>query len=308
MSQGLLILIPMSDGNASTWIPLSARESEESRIAREALVEDFPDWLEPSVLDWLSDAVAYADPRHAERMLRTSLPDERDPFHHYWDEVWGPQRVDLIDYLLHVLHKSHVDRANGWPASVPGVADTVWSTSSPQSILVRQLEVVLSEGGSAWRVADRPSWGLQRRVHRSELALLESVAAEGQDAGRAIEAAWNHCYKPHPDCAQAYNDAVTAVEACVIPVAIPNDAKGTLGKAIAHMRATSDRWEVGGLRGTRRASETLVAMLETLWQGQIRHANHGGAVSRVTQREAEAAVSLALTIVHWFTADLVTRH
>jgi hypothetical protein len=101
---------------------------------------------------------------------------------------------------------------------------------------------------------------------------------------------------------------VLAVEAIVLPVAIPNNKRGTLGTAVAHIADTVDRWTVGGLDADQQASgATMLAMLRTVWHNQERHARADGTIRDVSQTEAETAVLLAVTLVHWFGSGLVKR-
>ncbi len=48
-------------------------------------------------------------------------------------------------------------------------------------------------------------------------------------------------------------------------------------------------------------------MLRTLWHNQERHAQPDGSVVDVPRAEAEAAVSLAVVLVHWFASGAVRR-
>lgn len=111
-----------------------------------------------------------------------------------------------------------------------------------------------------------------------------------------------------PDYDRAYRDAVLAVEAVALPIAIPNNPTGTLGQVVSHISDTEARWTVGGLDSTKQASGgTLVAMLRTLWHNQERHAQPDGTIIDVGQAEAEAAVSLAVILVQWFASGAVRR-
>ncbi|WP_140399997.1 hypothetical protein [Aeromicrobium sp. PE09-221] len=290
----------MSEAEAGVWRPISARRSALRAEELASVVEGFPTWLAPSVREWLGSASHGLDAQKAERVLRVVLPHYAGAyasrFVDYWDEVDDDDdRIDLVDF---VLRECEIEFRGGWGAAARSGAENIpfW------------LENILAEGGSAWRVVETPYWGLERRVSEETRGLVESAASGETDAARAIRGAWNACYSPSPDYSKAYGEAVKAVEACVLPLTIPKDAGATLGKAIGHVRDTVSVWSVGGLGGKSRApGETLLAMLETLWQGQERHATPEGAIRDVAQSEAEAAVSLAVTLVHWFTSGLVSR-
>lgn len=261
-------------------------------------------FLEPSVLEWLSDATKYLNEREAERVLRVSFPDSRVPFVAYWNATTVDEKVEFLDYVLHVLHTQ--DGAS-WIRTAGPSRRVPASFVSPQRVLLHELELILSQGGSIWRVVSEPFWSLERRAGETTRDLVDLVASNGSDAGLALASAWHSCYRPSPDYSKAYADAVTAVEACLLPAATPDDQTATFGKALSHVRDTQARWTVGSLKGARHSGETLVAMLQTLWQGQQRHAQPDGTIIGVTQTEAEAAVSLAVTLVHWFSAGLVVK-
>jgi hypothetical protein len=173
----------------------------------------------------------------------------------------------------------------------------------------QQLHTILSEGGSLWGAhVGPPGWCLVRRVNDATAELVQVVVAPNTDAARKIKSAWVACYRHDPEYDGAYRAAVLAVEAVAIPLALPGATKATLGTVIAHMRDTLVRWSVGNLDAPDIASgETLLAMLKTLWQNQERHARSDGTIVDVSREEAEAAVSLAVTLVHWFTAGLVSK-
>jgi hypothetical protein len=54
-------------------------------------------------------------------------------------------------------------------------------------------------------------------------------------------------------------------------------------------------------------AHVLVSMLQLLWHNQERHAQPDGTIVDVTQDEAETAVTLATTLVHWLTSGLVVH-
>jgi hypothetical protein len=172
--------------------------------------------------------------------------------------------------------------------------------------LANDLEHILSQGGSAWRVsASRDS--LERRVSAEAAARAAELTTGGTRAGDHLRNAWHSTYGRSPNPSEAYREAVKAVEAAAIPIVCPNDQVATLGKMLGQMRATQDKWRIAlkPMQGT--AVADLLGMLELLWTAQLDR--HGTADPEaplsVSQGEAEAAVHLALTLVHWFQAGLV---
>jgi hypothetical protein len=135
-------------------------------------------------------------------------------------------------------------------------------------------------------------------------AVAKAANSAGNSAADYLRAAWTAAYGLHPDPSAAYRDAIRAVEAVVLPIALPRDPTPTLGKAIKHVKDTSNRWKTAiqdkDGQGT---IDPVIAMLERLWHGQTDR--HGGAAP--TQAMAEAAVHLAATLVQWFASKAVTR-
>jgi hypothetical protein len=180
--------------------------------------------------------------------------------------------------------------------------------AEPLALAISSLSEMLTEAGSAWRVADGSSCGLVRRVNDTTQAQVDAASPPDTDAAGKVGEAWNLCFRFEPDYDNAYRQAVLAVEAVVFPSMLPNDQRKTLGKVVSHLGDTLGRWTVGGLDATEiRSSEALLAMLKALWHSHQRHAAANGTVSDVSREEAETAVNLAVTIVQWFSAGLVKQ-
>jgi hypothetical protein len=123
-----------------------------------------------------------------------------------------------------------------------------------------------------------------------------------------LRRAWSKAYGLHPEPTTAYREAVLAVEAVACPLVLPLDKGATLGKVLAHLKQGGARWEMALLaKDGGSGPEPFVALLERLWTGQVsRHA--GSEHSRVqTQREAEAAVHLAVLAVQWLSGEVLRR-
>jgi hypothetical protein len=102
---------------------------------------------------------------------------------------------------------------------------------------------------------------------------------------------------------------VLAVESVACRAFTPGDPEPSLGKAIGCLRNTLGTWTVATLDNQQQASaETLLAMLETVWQNHQRHLGaDGNRAQPATQDEAEAVLFLAVTIVQWFERGLVKK-
>lgn len=295
------------------WRPLFLRGGE-GTTEFDVLHEGIPEWLDGSVSRWLMDRAAeggQAMVLRLERRLHITLaaPNDRrvgtphTPANRLLNRFWQAQddenRLTLLDAILYDLQTQARERYEG------GEHD-----KAERLIRAAQrLGELLAEGGSAWtsRVED-PAWCLARRVDEATAQLVDVITAPNTDAARKMRAAWQACYRHDPDPDLAYRNAVLAVEAVAIPLVVPKDTKATLGKVADHFRDAASRWSVGGLDAKQIASgETLHTMLRTLWHNQERHARSDGTIVDVSQAEAEAAVSLAVILVHWFTAGLVAR-
>ena len=141
------------------------------------------------------------------------------------------------------------------------------------------------------------------------VAAFEHVAATANDeASLHLRQAWQATYGRDPEPSRAYGEAVRAVEAASCPLVLPKDPRPTLGKVIARLRDQPDDWQLV-LPGEHEAEgiAALRVMLQLLWTAQrSRHA--GGPDTREQLlTEAEAAVPLAVTCVHWFASGFVKR-
>ena len=285
--------------------PLSARIG--ARAVDRTLHEGVPDWLVRPLLDWLERALNEWTVRMVAVRMRISLLDSVDPPRTLCDELeqrvkssfderkWDP--LDAIDYLVQV----------DWDELK--LPDIVNDEPLPGSDKLSLLQRILVEGGSAYHVSI-PHQRLERRVDETAAKAFErSATVSGDEAARHLGQAWTATYGLHPDPTTAYREAVRAVEAAACPLVLPNDQTRTLGKVIGELKKASTKWALaipgGGAAGG--GVVPLVGMLELLWTGQV--SRHGGAPTSRDQRqiEAEAAVSLAATLVQWFATGVVRR-
>lgn len=203
--------------------------------------------------------------------------------------------LDLIDYLLR----------NPLPVTSPrpGIL------SSPRE-RARQLEDYLYRGNSAWTV--RPfgeAHSLERRVEEAVESAMRDAAARNPTAGQYLTSAWHLAYGRSPSAGQSYGDSIKAVEAAAIPVISPRDSKATLGTILGAMRANPGKWtvQVPATSAATPGEQLIVAMMNALWTGQA--GRHGtptpSTPASQTQIEAEAAVHLAATLVHWFSTGVI---
>ena len=292
----------MTEKDAPKWQPLFVRDAPEA-VEYEGLIEGIPAHLERSLWRWVMDrSVRDGGLRYkVERRLRITLPTRQgvNPFAEYWERADDDERLALIDFFLRDLQEAY---------DYDKLAGKFAEDSNVHPIAAVRLDGELAEGGSVWRFTHEPFWGLTRRVNETTQTLVDLASSPGTDAARKIASAWSACYRHDPDYDGAYRDAVLAVEAVALPVIVPKNKRGTLGYVVAHLSDAHGSWTVGGLDDERQKSgTTLLTMLRTLWHNQQRHAQNDGTIVDVNQTEAETAVTLAVTLVHWFASGLVRR-
>lgn len=283
------------------WRPLSKRTDRNAAADYDALHDGIPSWLRQSLGTWIEAVVSAltaggVDPfskgrlllDDIERNLRFSFQGERllAPQCITRECLTDPQRgLDVVDLLLYRLRSSSI---------VSGQLET-------------HLETVLREAGSAWRVGPD---GLEQRVSEEITARARDVIARGSRAATHLREAWHALYGRQPNPSHSYREAVRAVEAAAIPVVCPNDNTATLGKIIGQMRTSPSMWTVS-LRpsDSRDPVQVVVSMMELTWKSQLdRHGtSESDAPFSVTELEAEAALHVSLTLVHWFDAGIIQK-
>lgn len=295
----------MAEEELPPWRPLGVRGDAGAEAEYAALDDGVPPWLERSLWSWVVERTGSGGLtiERAERLLRQPMPGDEGGglrLYWFWEDAGPSDRLALVDAVLFDLWERVGD------ADPRAYADEAVKADRLAALV--KLDRMLKEGGSAWRLGVQPRWGLERRVDETMQRLATEVTEAGTDAARTMAAAWRACYGLQPDHDKAYTLAVKAVEAAVLPLTSAKDGQATLGKAITHIADTRRRWTVGGLDDERQQSaDTLLAMLRSLWHSQERHAGNDGTIRGVSAREGEAAVSLAATLVHWFTKGVVAK-
>lgn len=276
---------------ASSWDPLSVRRGLRDGEPFQVLYEGVPSWIRHQLREWVEEWLSQ-DPDSL-ALAQTVLRLE--------DLGWGSGGLggawsnfqtkflrdddlflDVLDLILRLLVRADSD--------------------------VRELETWLSLGGSAWTVAFREDeYRLERRVDDTvALAANELIAGAGR-AGTHLAKAWKEIYGRDPDSSASYRESVRAVEVAAIAVVSPNNQRATLGTVIGEMRADSSRWDV--TINAPNSFDALLGMMNLLWKGQgDRHGTPDStAPLNVSMSEAEVALHLAVTLVHWFDRGFARR-
>ncbi len=169
-----------------------------------------------------------------------------------------------------------------------------------------ELAAMLERAGSVWTVAPDKR-GLSRRVLPAAQDAVELVVSAKDKAAELIGTAWRAIYGREPNPTDGFNRAVKAVEAVACPVIVPDDKGATLGRAIGELRANKTRVATvfRSPRGTDPV-DAVLAMMQLVWTNNYaRHAADPSVPLDVTQAEAEAALHVAVTLVHWFQRGFV---
>lgn len=262
------------------WQPLSVREGWKQPSP---LREDVTPHLREAVQYWLEGVFGYrsSEGMRVPLMLRvastTGLPVQRtwndsDLMKSIFEQCDASPDLylDVIDALLHF-----------------GVGSETGS-----------LRNLLEDGRSMWTLSPDGN-ALQRRVDPTAEASLVEGVAEGGVAAEELAQAWEKAYGRRPDPSDAWDHAIKAVEAALVPIVCPRQDKPQLGHVLGQLSRQGDQWELVLPGGDGSHSvEPLVKMLQLLWPNPDRH---GSASERrsPSPEEAEAVVHLAVTIVHW---------
>ena len=287
------------------WRPLGV-ETDSEVAAYDALHDDVPDWLSSSYWAWVRDAMtihrSYSDGSGRVLMLDTDLAEAM---------------CETLQIVLPNLRSVRVDRDIG-TRQLGTATTTLQQHPAPLQIADYRLahgghaapdalDAVLKRGKSAWVVGTRSGRaGLVRRVPLGVQVVADSVMAR---AGRAGVRLAQQVYGVAPNPSEAYRLAILAVEDAAVPVVSPTNSRATLGTVLQQLHDQGD-WQLPVEREHEKAPsrEVIVSMVRLLWHGQ--HDRHGGQPSspgNVSIEEATIAVTLAVLLVQWFDAGLVSR-
>jgi hypothetical protein len=259
----------------------------------EALHDDIPPWMEVPFNTWMVAAVESS---------RMTIAREYDTLSRRVPPLHGSAAAGIAS----------VRRALGATEVFEFVDYVVYRQSqraTPTELQSnRNLETILMQNGSAWRVGTRAgSVGLERRVPEGVQAAAEAAMTTTGTAGQLLSEAWRSTFGVSPDPSTAYSKAVKAVETAAIPVVLPANDRATLGTVIQTLNEQGD-WKLPFTKEHADSPTNLlvVDMCRVLWSGQTDR--HGANDSHPpTQAEAEAAVLLAVPLVQWFSNGSIAR-
>lgn len=276
--------------------PFLQREGFQSQEEVEGPFDGVPDWLRPSLWTWVRQRLFGTDSRG-----RTAYADfgfirtfeRRSRF------AFGLPADALPARARETIDEVTAER----PEVLLAIVDEMIGTRDTDKDSLIELEVMLREAGSLWRVdASGPAPRLVKRLDPTAEAVARKAMAREDDAGQLLAAAWGAVFGREPNPSHGYREAVRAVEAAAGPVLLPADDRRTLGTMIAHLRDAEHKWTfvLPGHAGDAPAIRHVRQSMQLLWTSQYdRHVTEGTDLN-VSPEEAEAAVPLAATLVHWF--------
>lgn len=285
-----------------TWRPLGIEGKTVE--AYDALYDGVPEWMSESFWGWVQERFTRSQ-RHEflpdyEVFLNTELVRQVERRCRFSI----PYRSNDIVGGMKVMRK-----AAEVAETELRVADYLLSLQQGSSA-ADELELILAESGSLWKVGERSGkFGLIRRVPEAVQVAASSAITAGGHAGDRLAQAWESAFGIDPNPSHAYSLAVKAVEDAAIPLVSPRDSTSTLGKINSQLRDAGD-WSLPLQREDEYAttSATLLSMMKMLWAGQAdRHGGFHDPELVITQEAAEVAVMTAATLVQWFTSGAVAR-
>jgi len=296
-------------GEAERWVPFS-RRGKAGAEEWHALEDGVADHLRPSLMGVVTQGLSLSTGNGAsiQRTLRLALGD--GPVQNTLMATASADDETLLD-ITDCLLSEACNHYRADPTRAYNLDARIRQDAMKENAIAyaANLRRILAESNSVFEVdlSDGKQWGLRRRVDETATRAVEMAVAISNDAGALLASAWSSTFQREPDLVRAYRDVVLAVEAAACPVLIPTNTMPTLGTAISRLKQSTPTWTVAGLDDkAQQSAETLLAMLETIWQNHSRHAEHGGkAPDLVEQQEAEAVLFLAVTVVQWFERGMV---
>lgn len=289
------------------WQRLSARLRGDQ--PERTLHTGVPGHLEQPLRNWIYTAVAYRGAMQVALRLGIQMSLARtdgDPARYLAGETQHDELLDIIDAILSL----------GGPWIAPTDMDEIYGQPADprrKAGLLGSLSEILTLGDSAYRISasGESLTTLVDPTIEAAVSAAVSTAQSNSEAGSAAEIlaeAWAEILRLHPQPDVAYSLAIKAVESAVHAVVQPAHKGATLGTMLGELRSNPGLYRIAipGPDGTGDIAP-VIALAETLWQGQT--SRHGGKdpIRLETVEEARMAVEIAVTLTRWFSGGGITR-
>lgn len=295
-----------------SWVPFGMEEGKSS-----VLVDGVPDYMKKSLIDWMMQAelllccggTSIYGEKWLDEDTRYELIKEfdrrtRQESHlcdvapnKYFEESMNADLIGLqyTDFLLMKLDEDMRDE------------QCIFPSSEEFHSHIQNLDTILEESGSKWRVGERNSiCGLEERVDPAMQQMVDNAMDSSSGYGQQLSEAWHYMFGREPNYSAAYAAAIKAVESIALPMVEPNNKDSTLSKASRVMRDQHWEFQIEAREENNVPGGVIQLLMSGLMNSQPDR--HGGPDSGVVSKEkAQAAVYSAVFLIQCFKAGLVRR-
>lgn len=295
-----------------SWVPFGMEEGKPS-----VLVDGVPDYMKKSLIDWMMQAelllccggTSIYGEKWLDEDTRYELIKEfdrrtRQESHlcdvapnKYFEESMNADLIGLqyTDFLLMKLDEDMRDE------------QCIFPSSEEFHSHIQNLDTILEESGSKWRVGERNSiCGLEERVDPAMQQMVDNAMDSSSGYGQQLSEAWHYMFGREPNYSAAYAAAIKAVESIALPMVEPNNKDSTLSKASRVMRDQHWEFQIEAREENNVPGGVIQLLMSGLMNSQPDR--HGGPDSGVVFKEkAQAAVYSAVFLIQCFKAGLVRR-
>lgn len=295
-----------------SWVPFGMEEGKPS-----VLVDGVPDDMKKSLIDWMMQAelllccggTSIYGEKWLDEDTRYELIKEfdrrtRQESHlcdvapnKYFEESMNADLIGLqyTDFLLMKLDEDMRDE------------QCIFPSSEEFHSHIQNLDTILEESGSKWRVGERNSiCGLEERVDPAMQQMVDNAMDSSSGYGQQLSEAWHYMFGREPNYSAAYAAAVKAVESIALPMVEPNNKDSTLSKASRVMRDQHWEFQIEAREENNVPGGVIQLLMSGLMNSQPDR--HGGPDSGVVSKEkAQVAVYSAVFLIQCFKAGLVRR-
>jgi hypothetical protein len=164
------------------------------------------------------------------------------------------------------------------------------------------LDALLDYGGSVWTVGDH---GLILRVSSAAQEAYQTATEPEDPASNELNEAWMRAYGRNPDASDAWDLAIKAVEAALIPIVVQTQSGPHMGHVIGQLDRQGEQWTTllqfnqttPPVNPPHNSVQALVGMLRLIYPNPDRHVGPDHRVPSLA--EARAVVHLAVMMVQW---------
>ncbi|MGN9914064.1 hypothetical protein ACTMTJ_41700 [Phytohabitans sp. LJ34] len=148
-----------------------------------------------------------------------------------------------------------------------------------------EVERQLAYARSIWMATER---GLVRRAEPTAHESYVLASSPSDVASVELAKAWDKAYDRDGDPSDAWDHAIKAVEAILLPIVVPKQDQAKIGQVVGELGSKGDKWDVGLLFNQTdpaktppfRPVEALVGMLRLVYPNPDRHAARTAASPR----------------------------